>query len=101
MDILAYFDIAVTFDALVAVGTGPTGFFIHCNHVSTGDSCSAITMQIATSYRPYPVALIVAVDLEICERSGAINVPMASEIHTASHTKFPMIGLIQSVADGT
>jgi hypothetical protein len=59
-------------------------------------------MQIATSDRPYTVALIVAVDLEICERSGAINASIASEIHTASHTsKFPMIGLIKSVADGT
>jgi hypothetical protein len=71
VDMLACFDIAVTFDAIMAVGTacGPRHSYVHIrNHVPTGDLCSAIRMQIATSDRPYPIAPIMAVDLEIRDR---------------------------------
>jgi hypothetical protein len=96
MDTSAYFD-------LMAVRTVPSGTAIHFplrNYVSMGDSCSAITMQIATLDRPYLVALILTVDLDIRDRSDAINTPVTPESRTAKHTKLPMTGLIQTVADG-
>lgn len=61
----------------------------------------------AISDRPYAVALILAVDLETRhrdesngDRSGVASAPTTLESQTTKHTKLPMIGLIQSVADG-
>jgi hypothetical protein len=54
---MAYFDIAVTFDATVAVRTAyyePRHPYIHLRSHDSRLATLAITMQIATSDGPYP-----------------------------------------------
>ncbi len=92
MDILAHFNIAVTFDTVAAVARGHARIF---TFVTTFQR-ETHAQQIATSNRPYLVVLIVAVYLEIRDRSKAINGPMAPESHTASE----LSSRSQSVADG-